>query len=146
LDTVRIPVTNSQIEVDEQIGCLTKLLVDSLNEKELATRAGVLEEGAKGITKLDGFLERTAFPEREKVIRSLRDLQALRSAGSAHRKGSAYEKAVAKLGVERTKAGTVRRFLEQATEALRTMRSHYCGGSESLVDEPAPLPHLTDQP
>jgi hypothetical protein len=129
---VRIPVTNSQAEVDEQIGCLTKLLVDSLNEKELAARAGVLEEGAKGIAKLDGFLERTQFPERQKVIRSLRDLQTLRSTGSAHRKGSAYEKAVAKLGVDGTrKADAVRRFLEEATEGLRAIRLHYCGGLES---------------
>jgi len=97
LDTVRVPVTNSQGELDEQVGCLAKLLVDSLNEKELAARAGVLEEGAKGIAKLDSFVERAHFPERQKVIRSLRDLQALRSAGSAHRKGSAYEKAAAKL-------------------------------------------------
>jgi hypothetical protein len=132
LDTVRIPVTSSQAEVDEQIGHLTKLLVDSLNEKELAARAGVLEEGAKGIAKLDGFLERTQFPQRQKVIRSLRDLQTLRSTGSAHRKGSAYEKAVARLGVDGTrKADAVRRFLEEATEWLLAIRLHYCGGLES---------------
>ena len=100
LDTVRIPVTNSQAEFDEQVGHLTKLLVDSLNEKELAERAGVLEEGTKGISKLAGFLESTQFPERQSIIQLLRDLQPLRSTGSAHRKGSAYEKIIAKLGVD----------------------------------------------
>jgi hypothetical protein len=127
LDTVRIPVTNSQTELDEQIGCLAKLLVDSLNEKELAARAGVLDEGAKGIRKLDGFLENTKFPQRQSFIQLLRDLQTLRSTGSAHRKGSAYEKISAKLGIDPTKkADVVRRLLEEATKGLYSMRQHYC--------------------
>ncbi len=128
LNTVRVPVTNSQAELDEQVGHLTKLLVDSLNEKELAARAGVLEEGTKGIGKLAGFLETTRFPERQSIIQLLRDLQTLRSTGSAHRKGSAYEKIIAKLGVDPTrKPDAVRRLLEQSTAALRAIRLHYCG-------------------
>ena len=128
LDTVRIPVTNSQAEFDEQVGHLTKLLVDSLNEKELAERAGVLEEGTKGISKLAGFLESTQFPERQSIIQLLRDLQTLRSTGSAHRKGSAYEKIIAKLGVDPArKPEAVRRLLEEATAALRVVYLHYCG-------------------
>lgn len=128
LDTVRIPVTNSQAEFDEQVGHLTKLLVDSLNEKELAERASVLEESAKGISKLAGFLESTQFPEHQSIIQLLRDLQTLRSTGSAHRKGSAYEKIIAKLGVDPTrKPEAVRRLLGEATAALRAIYLHYCG-------------------
>ncbi len=134
LDTVRIPVTNSQSELDEQIGHLTKLLVDSLNEKELAKRAGVIEEGAKGIGKLAGFLETMQFPERQSIVQLLRDLQTLRSTGSAHRKGSGYEKIIAKLGVDPTrKADAVRRLLEEATAALRALRLHYCGDREGAA-------------
>ena len=133
LDTVRIPVTNSQSELDEQIVHLTKLLVDSLNEKELAKRAGVLEEGTKGIGKLAGFLETTQFPERQSIVQLLRDLQTLRSTGSAHRKGSGYEKIIAKLGVDPTrKPDAVRRLLEEATAALRALRLHYCGDQEGM--------------
>lgn len=133
LDTVRIPVTNSQAELDEQIGHLTKLLVDSLNEKELAARAGVLEESAKGIGKLAGFLETTQFPERQSIVQLLRDLQTLRSTGSAHRKGSAYEKIIAKLGVDPTrKPDAVRRLLEEATAALHAVRLHYCGNRQDV--------------
>lgn len=131
LNTVRIPVTNSQAELDEQVGHLTKLLVDSLNEKEIAARAGVLEEGTKGIGKLAGFLETTQFPERQSIVQLLRDLQTLRSTGSAHRKGAAYERIIAKLGVDparRPDAG--RRLLEEATAALRALRLHYCGKRE----------------
>jgi hypothetical protein len=131
LDTVRIPVTNSQAELDEQIGHLAKLLVDSLNERELAARAGVLEEGVKGIGKLAGFLEATQFPERQSVIQLLRDLQTLRSTGSAHRKGSGYERIIAKLGFEpMRKPDAVRRLLEEATGALHALRLHYVGDRE----------------
>ncbi|HHT9105128.1 MAG TPA: hypothetical protein ACFYD7_04555 [Candidatus Wujingus californicus] len=131
LDTVRIPVTNSQAELDEQIGHLAKLLVDSLNEKALSAQAGPLEERAKGIRKLAGFLEKTQFSERESIIQFFRDLQTLRSTGSAHRKGSGYEKIIAKLGVSPTrKPDTVRRLLEKATAALRALRLHYCGKQE----------------
>jgi hypothetical protein len=131
LNMLHVPVTNSQSELDEQIGHLTKLLVDSLNEKELTARAGVLEEGAKGIAKLDGFLEKTQFPDRQKIIQMLRELQTLRSTGSAHRKGSAYEKIAAKLGVDpMRRADAVRRLMEGATTGLRTIRRYYCGALE----------------
>jgi hypothetical protein len=131
LDTVRIPVTNSQAELDEQVGHLSKLLVDSLNEKEIAARAGPLEEGTKGIGKLAGFLAATGFAEEQSVIQLLRDLQTLRSTGSAHRKGSAYEKIIAKFGVgPARKPEAVRRLLEEATAALRAIRLHYCNGPQ----------------
>lgn len=127
IDTIRIPVTNSQVELDEQIGSLAKLLVDSLNEKELAARASGLEEGAKGIGKMACFLATTQFPEHESLVQFLRDLQTLRSTGSAHRKGSGYEKIIAKLGVDATrKPEAVRRLLEEATAGLRALRQHYC--------------------
>lgn len=131
LNTIRVPVTNSQAELDEQVGYLTKLLVDFLNEKELAARCGSHDEGAKGITKLELYLEKISFPERQTLIQLLRNLQALRSAGSAHRKGSTYDKMIAKLGLDRTrKAEIMRRFLKEAAEALRALRQHCSGGLE----------------
>jgi hypothetical protein len=127
LDTIRIPVTNSQAELDEQIGNLSKLLVDSLNEKELAIRAVTLEEGTKGIGKLAGFLETTKFTERESIIQFLRDLQTLRSTGSAHRKGSRYEKIIAKFGTDTTrKSDMVYRILEEANSMLLALYLYYC--------------------
>ena len=133
LSTVRIPVTNSQAELDEQVGYLTKLLVDFLNEKELASRSGRLDEDAKGITKLELFLQKIGFPERQTFIQLLRNLQALRSAGSAHRKGSAYDKTRAKLGLDPArKADIMKGFLEEAVKGLRALRRHCSGGLEDL--------------
>ena len=133
---MRVPVTNSQPEFDEQAGVLAKLLVDSLNEKELESRAGVLEEGAKGIAKLDGFLVATGFPQRQ-IVPLLRDLQALRSTGTAPRKGSAYEKVVAKLGVDLArKADTLRRILQEAADRLSALRLFYCSSRGGGVSQP----------
>lgn len=131
LDTIRIPVTNSQPEFDEQVVNLTKLLVDSLNEKELAARAGPLEDGAKGIRKMEGFLETTKFPERVSFVQFLKDLQNLRSKGSAHRKGSGYREIIETLGVNLAKKpDAFRRILEKAYEALNALRLYYCDSKE----------------
>jgi hypothetical protein len=55
-------------------------------------------------------------------------MQTLRSTGSAHRKGSGYEKIIAKLGVDMArKPDAIRRLLEEAIAALRAVRLHYCG-------------------
>jgi hypothetical protein len=92
LQTVRVPVTNSQSELDEQILTLTKLLVDSLNERAIVQEVGPGPEGEKGIAKFERFLTAKSFAETESAIRFLRELQELRSAGSGHRKGTKYQK------------------------------------------------------
>ena len=127
LDTIRVPVTNSQAELDEQISHLAKLLVDSLNEQELKARANDLEKGTKGIGKLTVFLEETQFPQSQPVIQFLRDLQTLRSTGSAHLKRSGYDKIRASLGIQSSRnPDVVRRLLKKAIAALQSLRLHYC--------------------
>ena len=136
LNTIRVPVTNSQGEFDEQVIHLAKLLVDSLNEKELKSRATGLENGAKGIRKLDGFLEATQFPQRRELVQFLKNLQTLRSTGSAHRKGSRYKKITTKLGVQSLrKPDAFRQLLGRAAMLLQALRPHYCGQSYTTGDE-----------
>jgi hypothetical protein len=126
LNTLRIPVTNSQAELDEQVLHLTKLLVDSLNEKEISQAAGVVPEGAKGIGKLQAFFASTDFEKGESIVQFLKDLQQLRSTGSGHRKGAAYDKAVARIGVDPSRRpDSVARLLSEAVAMLEVLRSHY---------------------
>jgi hypothetical protein len=126
LDTVRVPVANSQSEMDDQVLNLTKLVVDSLNEKEFAKAAADVPEGAKGIAKLEAFFASTDFAGGDSVVRFLRDLQLLRSTGSGHRKGSGYDKAIARLGVDPSrKPDAVARLLEEAVGVLRALRMTY---------------------
>jgi len=87
---IRVPLTNDQREFDEQVLALTKVFIDSLNEKELA-RGIAQKENAKGLDKLETFLEHNDGYSAP-MMEFLRKLQALRSACSAHRKGDSYEK------------------------------------------------------
>lgn len=89
--TLRVPLTNEQKEFDEQVLSLTKVLIDSLNEKELVKGINITKENAKGIDKLEIFLN-SKHVHFNGLIEFLRDLQELRSTGVAHLKGKRYEK------------------------------------------------------
>lgn len=91
--TLRIPLNDSQSEFDNQVLSLAKIIIDSLNEDELAHRINApLPRDAKGITKLEKFLEVQGAGEAKEHIKFLRSLWDLRH-GAGHRKGTGYEKA-----------------------------------------------------
>ena len=99
IKSLRIPLTESQKEFDEQILSLTKILIDSLNERKITQNLEVkLEPNTKGISKFEAFLESKQFDFPD-LIKFLRDLQELRSTGSAHRKSSNYSKVREKFGI-----------------------------------------------
>jgi hypothetical protein len=112
---------------------LAKLLVDSLNERELEKAIGDrFVPGLKGIQKLNLFLEE--FENKEKIVQFLRDLQQLRSTGFAHRKGSNYYKTQEKLGLTGKKPSEiVRDLLEKALIALQGL--HEFLGRRGTVSE-----------
>src|ERR1035437_9016306 len=87
---LRVPLTNDIREFDEQIATLTKVFIDSLNEKQLA-KGITNKENAKGLDKFETWLGAQNF-HCDKMMEYLRKLQALRSASTAHRKGDNYEK------------------------------------------------------
>jgi hypothetical protein len=119
LQAIRIPITESPSELEQQVMWLAKLLVDSLNERELEKAIGDrFEPGLRGIQKLNLFLKE--FGNKEKIVQFLRDLQQLRSTGFAHRKGSDYYKTQEKLGLAGKKPSEiVRDLLEKALIALQ---------------------------
>lgn len=91
LKSLHIPTTDNQKEFDDQIGSLTKIIVDSLNEKELIKDLKNIKSDAKGIDKLENFLVLNGFNS-PPMIKFIRNLQELRSSAVAHRKGKNYEK------------------------------------------------------
>ena len=97
--TLHLPANDNQADFDNQLLALTKVLIDSLNEKEIRKRVRSLETGDKGITKLEKFLSEQGLKGYEKHISFLRALQDLRSRSAAHRKGSQYDRLVSKLGL-----------------------------------------------
>ena len=90
-DDLRIPVNESQSEYDQQVLSLVKVLIDSLNEKEIGN---FLKEydvlGINGsISKFQEFLKLNlnSLSEEELLVNiiKLRRLQSLRSTGTGHR-------------------------------------------------------------
>ena len=68
---------------------LVKVLIDSLNEKQLII-PGDIQTDIKGISKLEKWIKSNEAVGYENHIKFLRDLQKLRSTGSGHRKGKEY--------------------------------------------------------
>lgn len=101
LDSIRIPSTSEQSDFDSLVLSLTKLLIDSLNEKELGRMLdkSIRSELKHGIHKLEAILESLLVEDREVHVNFLRTLQSLRSTGSAHRKGKNYNKVARELGI-----------------------------------------------
>jgi len=94
IKSVRIPASDEQRDFDELVLGLTKLLIDSLNEKELNKLVPEADwPKLKGsISRLEVALQASNEEGYESQIAFLRKLQNLRSSSSAHRKGSNYRK------------------------------------------------------
>lgn len=121
---LHIPLKEDQSEFDAQVLALTKTLVDSLNEKMLATGVPNLPKDAKGIAKFERFCATHGLNEMGKHVQFLRDLQELRSSGVGHRKSDNYEKVAAKLNLnERGLRETFDSLLRRATALLDALSS-----------------------
>ena len=114
--TLRVPLTDDQAEFDSQVLSLTKVLIDSLNESKLVARGKSVGADEGGISKLACFLEQHPISQKADHIEFLRDLQALRSSGVAHRKGSKYSRVSTRFGMgQQTLPDVFRAILRQAT-------------------------------
>jgi hypothetical protein len=109
LQSIRIPATDEQRDFDELILSLTKILIDSLNEKNLNKLIPTDQRGdIKGsIALLEAALNARDIEGSNDHVVFLRKLQSLRSTGAAHRKGSKYNKIVNDLDVENQSLRTV---------------------------------------
>jgi hypothetical protein len=121
LMAVRVPATDEQKEFDDLVLGLAKLLVDSLNEQKLAEFIPTdVAKGLRGsIAKLEAAFAASGVTAYANHIKFMRDLQNLRSTGSAHRKGSNYEKVAAQFGIGTQNLRTVfRAILTRSIELL----------------------------
>lgn len=97
LSTLRIPLSESPAEFEQQVLSLTKILVDSINEKEISKLLSDTVQGQKGIDKLEALLREKSVRGYVEHVKFLRNLQSLRSTGVAHRKGKKFDKEIDKL-------------------------------------------------
>lgn len=125
LTVLRMPLNDAQPEFDEQVLILTKLLVDYLNEKAIA-KGLTIPPDTKGISKFELFLKAKGYPDPAAVVGFLRDLQALRSTGAAHRKSSQYKETLKRLGIEqKTKRAAFEGLLRRAIQFLDGLTVHF---------------------
>ena len=97
-ENIHIPIVNTQDEFDHLILSLVKVIIDSINEKEIKKliknpfdkKTGNELKGS--ISKLERLFDENNLPGYSSHIEFLRNLQDLRSSGTGHRKGSKYDK------------------------------------------------------
>lgn len=120
-DTLRVPLHNNQAEFDMQVLNITKIMIDSLNVKVLKRQINSKTKGG-GIKLLELFLEKYQIPNQKQHIEFLRNLQALRSSGVAHRKGGNYNDVKTKFGIrEDNFIDTFRNILGQTIEFIKDL-------------------------
>ncbi|MEK6983032.1 MAG: hypothetical protein AABX33_00530 [Nanoarchaeota archaeon] len=137
--TLRIPTKESQKEFDELVQALTKIIIDSINIKEL--KSGLISEESKEelktsvkeeflLKKNDQSIEvfkkhlvqryNFYFPD---MIDFLKNLQNLRSTGSAHRKGDNYEDTKKKFGLNNNFKEVFENILVECIKMINTLAS-----------------------
>ena len=119
---LRVPSTDEQKDFDELVQSLTKILIDSLNEKALngLIPTEKLSQIKGSISRLEFALRERRVPGFEPQIAFLRKLQDLRSSGAAHRKGSDYRKIAEEFHVD--------------SQSLRTVFSGALGKALDVLD------------
>lgn len=98
--SLRSMLTNEQSEFDSQVLALTKITIDSINVKSLRKYLEIIDTDVKSIAIMEMLLDKLKSPETAKFISLLRGIQSVRSTGVAHRKGTDYAKAIARLNID----------------------------------------------
>lgn len=128
---VRIPATDEQRDFDELILGLTKILIDSLNEKKLnkLIPADQRIELKGSIALLETALTICGIENTDNQVLFLRKLQSLRSSSAAHRKGSNYQRIAKDFNVENQNLRSVfAGILWQALAVLDFLVTVVCSG------------------
>ena len=121
--TLHIPLSESPSEFENQVLSLTKIIIDSINEKELAIRLQKPDKAWKSIDKLNAYLSEKKIVGYDKHIKFLRNLQSLRSKAVAHRKPKDYAKEIKKLNfLDFEDKGYIDNFIDILHQAINFLQ------------------------
>lgn len=125
-ETIRIPINNSISEMDMLVLSLVKILLDSLNEKEIVNQlTGKYEKLVGSISKIETWFKEKGLDDYQEHIKYLRNLQELRSSGTGHRKGKGYQKISRILDVQKENyAETFSGLLKNAVSFLEYLEKN----------------------
>lgn len=123
---LRVPINDSVSEMDMLALSLVKVLLDSLNEKEIEGQLTEKYEKISGsISKLEAWFQEKKLIDFQKHIKFLRNLQTLRSSGTGHRKGDKYKEILKVFDVKKDGyAKTFSNILENAILFLNYIESN----------------------
>ncbi|ARL35316.1 hypothetical protein [Burkholderia pseudomallei] len=99
LSSIRSMLTTEQSEFDAQILAVSKVTIDSVNIRALRDYLSDNNSDSKSIALLEQLFEKLALDAAQWGT-FLRGVQSVRSTGVAHRKGTEYEKLMAKLNFD----------------------------------------------
>lgn len=117
IQRLRIPLNESDAELEAQLLGLAKLLVDFLNETDL-TQGLPKVANEKGIGKLERFLRLAGYTEVNRDIALLRRIQTLRSRIAAHTSGSDGQAFLTGELNGKSKREFVSELMQQSTQML----------------------------
>lgn len=122
LQRLRIPVNDTDAELRTQSINLALVLVDYLNEKNLASYLSDAK-GDKGIAKFKKFLEAQSYQHTERDIRLLQRIQRMRSRIAAHSSGSSGQAYLEEELGNDTPQEYIARLMTEATQMLNDLRA-----------------------
>jgi hypothetical protein len=129
-ETLHLPLTEEWKEFDEQVQALAKVTVDSINVSVISHESGRKINGKdkngkdiKGsIALLGAYLDKIGVKDSEigRFLSPFHAIQSIRSAGSAHRKGSGFEKALKQFQLnDLTNHKKMEKLVVDLTDAIR---------------------------
>ena len=121
LQRLRIPVNDTDAELRAQLINLALVLVDYLNEKQVASYLSDTK-GDKGIAKLKKFLEAQSYQHTERDVRLLQRIQRMRSRIAAHSSGSSGQVYLEEELGNDTPQEYIARLMTEATQMLDDLR------------------------
>ena len=121
LQRLRIPVNDTDAELRAQLINLALVLVDYLNEKQVASYLSDAK-GDKGIAKLKKFLTAQSYQHTERDVRLLQRIQRMRSRIAAHSSGSSGQAYLEEELGNDTPQEYIARLMTEATQMLDDLR------------------------
>ena len=122
LQRLRIPVNDTDAELRAQLINLALVLVDYLNEKQVASYLSDAK-GDKGIAKLKKFLTAQSYRHTERDVRLLQRIQGMRSRIAAHSSGRSGQVYLEEELGKDTPQEYIARLMTEAAQTLDDLRA-----------------------
>lgn len=125
LSSVRVPPSSSIAQFDQQVLYLTKLLIDCLDDRSLASNiSNPIPKDTRSISKLELWMKQEGYPSIERDVEFLKKLYSLRNLSAAHIKPSNYSTLLESHNFGSDMRDAVKHLLVSAVRFLKDLAAH----------------------